>query len=234
MSNDKLAILILVFGIINLTVIIAATLYHLHSALKKKSRQRKVEHYGDSAEKKVVDFLKKCFPKATVLKDVYLKTPQGLTEIDTILISDRGIFIIEVKSHNGYIVTEGKVWTQRWRDKVIRFHNPIHQNNVHVSALENLFRKRQSLASLPVYPVVVFTSNNVSFSKNVKNVIKLSSLSSFIKRKKPDKRMTKDMRGRVEAFITSNMETRRLRQREHKKKIYESNQKKRAYRINYR
>lgn len=232
MSNEKLALLILVFGVINMSVIIGALIYHIHSKVKKRIRQSKVEHFGDSAEKKVVDFLKKSFPRAVVMEDVYLKTSTGLTEIDVILISDRGIFIIEVKSHNGYIVTNGKLWIQRWRDKVIRFHNPVEQNNIHKSALEAVFRKRQSLASLPIYAVTVFTSSNVTFSRNVKDVIKLSSLNSYIKRRKPIRRMTREMRKRVESYISSNMETSRLKQNQHKKRIYQHNQRKRAYRIN--
>lgn len=232
MSNEKLALLILVFGVINMSVIIGALIYHIHSKVKKRIRQSKVEHFGDSAEKKVVDFLKKNFPRAVIMEDVYLKTPTGLTEIDVILISDRGIFIIEVKSHNGYIVTNGKLWIQRWRDKVIRFHNPVEQNNIHKSALEAVFRKRQSLASLPIYAVTVFTSSNVTFSRNVKDVIKLSSLPSYIKRRKPIRRMTREMRKRVESYISSNMETSRLKQNQHKKRIYQHNQRKRAYRIN--
>ncbi len=232
MSNEKLALLILVFGVINMSVIIGALIYHIHSKVKKRIRQSKVEHFGDSAEKKVVDFLKKNFPRAVIMEDVYLKTSTGLTEIDVILISDRGIFIIEVKSHNGYIVTNGKLWIQRWRDKVIRFHNPVEQNNIHKSALEAVFRKRQSLASLPIYAVTVFTSSNVTFSRNVKDVIKLSSLNSYIKRRKPIRRMTREMRKRVESYISSNMETSRLKQNQHKKRIYQHNQRKRAYRIN--
>ncbi|MBR6632803.1 MAG: NERD domain-containing protein [Clostridia bacterium] len=232
MSKDTLTLIVLVFGCINLTVIVAALIYYVHSRLKKRIRQNKVNHFGDSAEKKVIEFLKKSFPKATVMDSVYLKTPSGLTELDILMLCDRGIFIIEVKSHNGYIVTGGNFWTQHWRDKVIRFHNPVHQNNSHKVALETVFRKRQSLASLPVYTVVVFTSSNVSFSQNTKDVIKLSSLYAYIRRKKQDKRMTREMIRKVERFISDNMETSRIRQNQHKRKIYQRNSKKRAYRFN--
>ncbi len=231
MNKDTLTV-ILVFGIINLIVITGIIIYTIHSKLSKRLRQNKVDHFGDSAEKKVIDFLKKSFPRAKVMESVYLKTPTGLTELDILMICSRGLFVVEVKSHNGQINTEGKYWTQRWRDKVIRFHNPVHQNSVHRAALESVFRKRQSLASLPVYTVVVFTSSNVTFSKNVRDVIKFSSLYSYVKRKKPDKRMTKEMIRNVEKFISSNMVTSRLRQNQHKRKIYNSNAKKRAYRFN--
>lgn len=232
MTKDTLTLIVLVFGCINITVITAAIIYHVQSKLKRRIRQNKVNHYGDSAEKKVIDFLRKSFPRATVMDSVYLKTPSGLTELDILMLCDRGIFIIEVKSHNGYIVTGGNFWTQHWRDKVIRFHNPIYQNNSHKAALETVFRKRQSLASLPVYTVVVFTSGNVSFSQNTKDVIKMSSLYAYIKRKKPDKRMTREMIRNIEKFISANMETSRIRQNQHKRKVYERNSKKRAYRFN--
>lgn len=222
----------IVIGCIDLAVILLIIGYRIFSRVKRRMRQNKVDHFGDSAEQRVISFLKKNFPKATVMDSVYLKTPSGLTELDILMISDRGLFIIEVKSHNGYIVTDGKFWTQHWRNKVVRFYNPVYQNNVHRTALETVFRKRQSFASLPIYTVVVFTSPNVTFSKNVKDVIKLSSLSSYIRKRSPSKRMTREMRLSVERFIRSNMETSRLRQRQHKRKIYEENSKKRAYRFN--
>lgn len=232
MSKENLTLIILVFGCINIIVITSALLYHFYSKIKSRIRQNKVDHFGDSAEEKVLSFLKKNFPRSVIIDSVYLKTPSGLTELDILMICEKGIFIIEVKSHNGYIITHGKFWTQRWRDKVVRFHNPVYQNNVHRTALDNIFRKRQSLASLPVYTVVVFTSPNVSFSQNVKDVIKLSSLSSYIKRRKTDKRMTKETIRTVEKFIKNNMETSRIKQSRHKKRIYQSNSKKRAYRFN--
>ncbi len=232
MDSNKLMMIILVFGIVNFTVIISAAVYYIYSSLKKRQRQNKVDHFGDTAERQVISYLKKTFPRAAVMDSVYLKTDSGLTELDILMVCDRGIFIIEVKSHNGHIDTDGKFWTQHWRDKVVRFHNPTYQNNVHRMALENVFRKRQSLASLPIYTVVVFTSKNVSFSKNKKDVIKFSSLYSYIKRRTPDKRMTGAMIKNVEKYISANMETSRMRQNQHKRRLYERNSKKREYRFN--
>ena len=108
------------------------------------------------------------------------------------------------------------------------------QNAVHKNALEILFRKRQTLASLPIYTVAVFTSKNVSFSRNVKDVIKLSSLLRYIKSRKPDRRMTKKVQKSVEDFILQNMETSKFRQAKHRKKLFEENSRRKGYRINYR
>lgn len=230
--NNSLFTTVTVLGIIEIAVALIFIIWLISSFMKKRVRQNKVDHFGDAAEKKVIDFLKSSFPRATVMESVYLRTPTGLTELDTLMICDKGLFIIEVKSHNGEINTDGKFWTQRWNGKTIRFHSPIEQNKIHKTALEKIFRKRQSLASLPVYTVTVFTSSSVSFSKNVKDVIKFSHLNQYIRTKKSDKRMTSDMIRQVEQFVSSNMETSRIKQQRHRRRIYNSNSKKREYRHN--
>ena len=80
--------------------------------------------------------------------------------------------------------------------------------------------------------VTVFTSNKVSFSENVRDVIKLPILTKFVKNKPRDKRMTREMISTVEKFIRNNMETNRYKQEQHKRRIYKNNDKKRAYRTN--
>lgn len=230
--NEKTLTVVAVFLAVVFIVLIAIGSYTLLNKIKRKINQNKVNHFGDTAEKKVAEFLKKSFRNAKILESVYLKTPTGLTEIDILMICSRGIFIIEVKSHNGYIDTSGKYWTQHWNNKVIRFHNPVYQNNSHKSALDAILRKRQSLASLPVYTVVVFTSKNVSFSNKNRDVIKFSKLYSYVKEKKIVRRMNGETVKTLLKFIESNMEKGKLRQIKHRQRIYNQNSKKRAYRFN--
>lgn len=230
--SDTLKILLTVFISVNLSVILILLIYKYSSNRKAEKKQDRVNHFGDSAEKKVEKYIQKNLKGIHLLKDLYLKTETGLTEIDMLLLCERGIFIVEIKSHNGYIITRGKHWTQRWGDKVVRFHNPTYQNKVHITALENILRKRQSLASLPIYTVTVFTSSKVSFSENVKDVIKLPILTKFIKNKPRDKRMTSQNIESVKKLILDNAETSARRQKQHKKRIWENNNKKRAYRVN--
>lgn len=230
--SDTLKIFLIIFFSVNVSVLTVLLVSKLISRAKTLKKQDRVNHFGDSAEKKVEKYISKYLPDIRIMKDLYLKTPTGLTEIDMLLLCGRGIFIVEIKSHNGYIITRGKHWTQRWGDKVVRFHNPTYQNAVHKKALEDILKRRQSLASLPIYTVTVFTSSKVSFSENVRDVIKLPILSKFIKNKPFDKRMTRDMISTVEKYIKNNAETNRRRQMKHKMKIWENNNKKRAYRVN--
>ncbi len=230
--SDTLAVFLIIFLSVNFSVILTFGIYKYYNYRKSIKKQDRVNHFGDSAEKKVEGYIKKYLKGTRILKDLYLKTETGLTEIDMLLLCDRGIFIVEIKSHNGYIITRGKHWTQRWGDKVVRFHNPTYQNKVHRTALENILKKRQSLASLPIYAVTVFTSSKVSFSENVKDVIKLPILTKYIKNKPFDRRMTNQNMTNVEKLIHDNIETSARRQRQHKKRIWENNNKKRAYRVN--
>ncbi len=230
--SEELKLFLTVFLSINFSVIFIFLLYRFYETHKKRKKQDKVNHFGDSAEKRVAKYLETSFPTARLIRDVYLKTETGLTEIDEIFLCNRGIFIIEIKSHNGYIITQGKHWTQRWRDKVVRFHNPVYQNKVHKLALETILRKRQSLASLPVYTVTVFTSKSVSFSENVKDVIKLPILAKFIKNRPIDKRMKESTIQEAEKLIRNYMETNPKKQNRHRQRIYKNNEKKSAYRVN--
>lgn len=230
--SDTLKIFLIIFFSVNVSVLTVLLVSKLISRAKTLKKQDRVNHFGDSAEKKVEKYISKYLPDIRIMKDLYLKTPTGLTEIDMLLLCGRGIFIVEIKSHNGYIITRGKHWTQRWGDKVVRFHNPTYQNAVHKKALEDILKRRQSLASLPIYTVTVFTSSKVSFSENIRDVIKLPILSKFIKNKPFDKRMTRDMISTVEKYVKNNAETNRRRQMKHKMKIWENNNKKRAYRVN--
>ena len=231
MSEDA-KLFLLVFFSINFSVLFIFLINAFIKSAKKRKKQNRVNHFGDSAEKKVAKYIEKNLRFCTLIRDVYLKTENGLTEIDQILICDRGIFIIEIKSHNGYIITKGKHWTQRWGNKVVRFHNPTIQNNVHKTALENILKKRQSIASLPIYTVTVFTSSKVSFSENVKNVIRLPLLAKFVKNKPRNKRISETVVASVEKLIRNNMETSRRKQEKHKRRIYQNNDKKRAYHTN--
>lgn len=83
--------------------------------------------------------------------DLYLPRPdgQGSTQIDHVVVSRFGIFVIETKNYKGWIFGSEKQsqWTQQIYRQKNRFQNPLHQNRLHVRALmaylglaENRFR----------------------------------------------------------------------------------------------
>lgn len=75
----------------------------------------------------------------TLLNDCTLPDEQNqTTQIDHILLSSFGIFVIETKNYKGWIFgsQHQKMWTQKIYKKSFKFQNPLHQNYKHQKVLE--------------------------------------------------------------------------------------------------
>lgn len=76
-----------------------------------------------------------------MLNDCTLPTePEGTTQIDHILLSPYGIFVIETKNYQGWIFggERQKIWTQKIYKRSYKFQNPLHQNYKHMKVLEDV------------------------------------------------------------------------------------------------
>lgn len=87
-----------------------------------------------------VGALKRLDPKVyRVFNDLVLPRPdgKGTTQIDHVVVSPFGIFVIETKNYAGWIFGNetSRQWTQVIYGKKNRFQNPLHQNALHVRAL---------------------------------------------------------------------------------------------------
>jgi hypothetical protein len=106
----------------------------------------KPENIGKVGEKHVARKLNWLSSEYTTINDVLFPTKYGTTQIDHIVVSPYGIFIIETKNYKGWIFgnAESKVWTQSlyagrrgWHKRAEKhtFQNPIRQNYRHICAL---------------------------------------------------------------------------------------------------
>nr|WP_171522762.1 nuclease-related domain-containing protein [Acinetobacter lanii] len=92
-----------------------------------------------------------------LLNDCTLPDDQGgTTQIDHILLSPFGIFIIETKNYTGWIfgTERQKTWTQKIYKKNYKFQNPLHQNYKHQKVLEKILEDlidREYLHSVIVF-----------------------------------------------------------------------------------
>ena len=79
------------------------------------------------------------------------------TQIDHIVVSPYGVFVIETKGYKGWIYGGENVeyWTQNIYGKKTRFYNPIIQNEGHVRFLSYLLR---DFENIPIIPIVVFNN----------------------------------------------------------------------------
>ena len=102
---------------------------------------------GDSGEFAVARQLRRLSDKYQVINDLMFNCGNGRTaQIDHVVISPFGIFVIETKNISGYVY--GSEYAQKWtrylrtwwygveRTNELSFYNPIRQNQVHIEALQ--------------------------------------------------------------------------------------------------
>ena len=75
-----------------------------------------------------------------LIPDVTLPTPDGTTQIDHIIVSRYGVFVIETKTYKGWIFGNERdpQWTQVIFRRKERFQNPLRQNYKHTRTLSDL------------------------------------------------------------------------------------------------
>lgn len=74
------------------------------------------------------------------LNNVTIRSRRGTTQIDHVIVSRYGVFVVETKNMSGWIFgSEGApFWTKINKGDKLRFRNPLHQNEGHIRALSNL------------------------------------------------------------------------------------------------
>ena len=106
---------------------------------------------ANAGELRVRSVLTRRYPDWPLLNDVLLPSGGGTAQIDHILVSPGGVFVIETKDMNGWIFASPghQRWTQtfmadRWsrmvgiKSKRFSFYNPLLQNEGHARALVKL------------------------------------------------------------------------------------------------
>jgi len=86
--------------------------------------------------------------------DVVLRAPDGTTQIDHVVISIYGIFVIETKNMQGWIFGDAYQdnWTQTIYRHKSRFQNPLRQNYRHTQCLADFLELDHNL----FHPVIMF------------------------------------------------------------------------------
>jgi hypothetical protein len=118
---------------------------------------------GDRGELSLSSILKSLPDCYHVMDDVMLKTKKGTTQIDHIIVSPFGIFVVETKNHKGLIFGDcyGQVWTQVLNGRGhFRLYSPVLQNLGHMQNLS----KQIKLPMNYMQGVIVFTNQEANLS----------------------------------------------------------------------
>ncbi|WP_024334289.1 nuclease-related domain-containing protein [Desulfotignum balticum] len=111
--------------------------------------------------------------------DVIVPAPNGTTQIDHLLLSRFGIFVIETKNINGWIFgnEKSKQWTQSLYGKKYKFQNPLHQNYRHTKALASYL----NIDHDNIHSVVFFIGDNTKLKTDLPKNVMTHGLSAYIK-----------------------------------------------------
>ena len=131
-----------------------------------------------------------------VFNDLYIPNASGNTsQIDHLVVSNYGIFIIETKNYSGSIYgsEDSEQWTEyfnwfsrsRWsygrHSEAYKFYNPVLQNRGHIKALRHYLGSLE----LPVYSIIAFSNQaNLNVSVSTACVTYLKYVSDAVLSKK--------------------------------------------------
>lgn len=139
----------------------------------------------NGSELYVSHYLRKLNKSNYVVLDNLLLPSSGskfkTTQIDHVVVSSYGVFIIETKGHTGYIVgsKQSKQWTQcKYNRNHTSLPNPVRQNIAHKIALSTIL---SGWVAAPVYTLCVFTSASKIIADDCENVFGVESALDYIR-----------------------------------------------------
>ena len=157
-----------------MTEILVIALALVLGYLAGRYRAYRLQNQGEAAVSRT---LAEAFaaPAYHLLNNLTVPTQDRTTQIDHVLVSRFGVFVIETKHYKGWIFADAKspTWTQVLFKQKFKFQNPLRQNYKHVKSVQSV------LDFLPpecVRSVVVFTSDAEFKNQRPEGVFTLKSL----------------------------------------------------------
>ena len=156
-----------------------------------------------------------------IFNDVYLYRNGTTNQIDHIVISPYGIFVIETKNFKGWIYgsDNSEYWTENMYGKKYEFYNPIKQNYSHIRVLQKALK-------IPInnfIPIVVFTGEAKLKCKTEENVMYFFQLKEFIERFEKPIFEISDLKIIEEKLLYYNIDNEKI------KEVHKRNVQQRAY-----
>ena len=146
-----------------------------------RARSYQITEYQNRAEALLSGLLARSFrgPDYHLMSHITLPMDGGTTQIDQILVSRFGVFVIEAKHYRGWIYGSAaqRQWTQVFYKAKFRFQNPLHQNRRHVNAVE---RQLDFLPPGAVKSLGVFTGDATIKTDVPQNVVYLRDVLQYI------------------------------------------------------
>lgn len=170
--------------------------------------QPKIKGYlGEKGVATILSFLPS--DKYKIINDILIKSNDRTIQIDHLVISIYGIFVIETKNYKGRITgsDNSEYWTKNVFGNKYKFYNPIKQNKAHILALN----KQLGIRLNDFIPIIAF-SNGADLRVNTAyNVIYTTQLNRLIKEYTDIKFSENDIQNLCEKISSLNIVSPRAR-----------------------
>ena len=143
--------------------------------------------------------------------NVIVNTPNGTTQIDHVLVSVYGIFVIETKNIKGWIFGEANSdrWTQVIYGNKRQFQNPLKQNYRHTKCLSEYLKLDHDL-----FKSIIFFIGNCEFKTDMPSNVLNGGLIPYIKDFR-QAHLSLQKVVQIEASLTSLKQDKSLNRRNH-------------------
>lgn len=179
----------------------------LITGYRDDSKNNKIIEKGKVGEKAVHEELLCLGKEYIVYKNLLLEYDNHTTQIDHIIISKYGIFVIETKNYNGLIFGKERDinWTSILNKKKYGFKNPLHQNFGHITQISKI----TGLSLDKFISIIVFSDKtNIKNLSELSQVVQVSNLIKKIKSYTNNLLTTKEIIDAKDYILLSNINSR--------------------------
>ena len=153
-----------------------------------------------------------------ILGNLTLPTKDGTTQIDHVVVSRYGVFVIETKNMKGWIFGGERQarWTQTLRRHKSQFQNPLRQNYKHIKVIQELL----GLKTHQIHNVVAFVGSAEPKTAMPQNVLwSERQLSDYIKSKRVAIFAVNEVRSFADRLNENSLESSREIRRDHVRRV---------------
>lgn len=147
---------------------------------------------GLAGEQLVSNMLKTLGQDNYLINDIMLHRPFG--NIDHILISPHGIFVIETKNWGGYVLCDGDEWKRHFEGNFKSIDYPLESLSIRVKGnaakLSQLIKSKLYRDSMDVWVegIIIFVNPDIklSITNSAVSVLKVENMCKYIQHQKPE------------------------------------------------
>ncbi len=155
---------------------------------------------------KHVSVLLSLLPKSKykIINNLLLQSGGHSTQIDHVVVSIYGLFVIETKYYQGWIYggENSEFWTQNIYGHKYELRNPLRQNQGHIKAIQRLLGND---GTIPIHSIVAFSRQSTIKVDSSLPVIYWGQIVPYIRRFKESKLSEDNVNAIYHTLITANV-----------------------------